>query len=321
MTHVLTAVPVPLFLMISGYLYFNNIKIEEGLGVDTYKKKTWARIKSLLVPYLLWNFFVLGLFAVTQSLSGNSEVMQKDGYKLIADYDLIDYCKSFWALDSTGMPMDGPLWFIRDLFVISLFSPIVYTGVKYLKWLFVIILFALGFCGVEIPIPFIDYQYKIGFAEMYFTLGASFMLLDKNWLIKLRAPKFMFPIMLLAILGACGMAYTAMIEETSLSNISTYTYRILGSLLTFGIAERLVDRGCKIPEWLSTSSFFIFAMHKPVQVIVRRLSFAVLHPQNGLVLTSMIFIVPTIVICICLISFYIIRRYIPYLKCLNGYRL
>ena len=113
---VFTAVPVHLFFMISGYLYFNKCTLHEGFNKEVYVKKTRSRIKSLLIPYLIWNLLVFLFFTVMQSLTSGSAVMQKDGYKALADYELIDYLKNFWALDSTGMPVDGPLWFIRDLF-------------------------------------------------------------------------------------------------------------------------------------------------------------------------------------------------------------
>lgn len=120
---VFPAMAVPLFFFISGYLYFNKIELngDKCFSLTLWKHKTYSRIKSLLIPYLSWNLIVLLLYFAVQQIAGNSEVMAKDGYKLIADYSLMDYGKAFYALDSTGMPIDGPLWFIRDLFIVSAF--------------------------------------------------------------------------------------------------------------------------------------------------------------------------------------------------------
>ena len=61
-TNVFTAVPVPLFMMISGYLYFNKCNLSEGFGREVYINKTRSRIKSLLIPYLIWNLLVFLFF-------------------------------------------------------------------------------------------------------------------------------------------------------------------------------------------------------------------------------------------------------------------
>lgn len=49
MLHYLIQTCVPFFFVISGYLYFRTYKKESA------KKKIISRIKSLGVPYLIWN--------------------------------------------------------------------------------------------------------------------------------------------------------------------------------------------------------------------------------------------------------------------------
>ena len=319
-THVFTAFPVPLFLMISGYLYFNNCTIYEGFNKETYIKKTKSRIKSLLVPYLLWNLLVFALFSGMQMLVGGSEIMAKDGYKALSDYTLIDYFKNFWALDSTGMPVDGPLWFIRDLFIISLFSPLVYIGIKYLRWAFVCILCFWGYMGWSFDIPLIDCTFVVDSPEIFFSLGASLMLLAPDVLAKLKEIQLFIPTTIFYLIVLVGLSCCVFDENIGLNKPFLWGYRLFGALFFFACAELIADKGV-IPTWLSTASFFIFAIHKPIQVIIRRLTFAIFHPTNEIVLTSLIFIIPTIVILISLLIFYIIKRWIPWLKCLNGYRL
>ena len=52
LSHVLTHIAVPTFYLISGFLFFINFQKWSWEG---YKKKLSSRIKTLLVPYLLWN--------------------------------------------------------------------------------------------------------------------------------------------------------------------------------------------------------------------------------------------------------------------------
>lgn len=52
LSHVISAIAVPTFFLISGFLFFVNFKTWSW---DGYKKKMKHRVKSLLIPYFLWN--------------------------------------------------------------------------------------------------------------------------------------------------------------------------------------------------------------------------------------------------------------------------
>ena len=318
-TSVIGVIPVPLFFIISGYLYFQNCSFNDGFTKSIYLNKTKKRLKSLLIPYLLWNLLVFILFSLSQYLTSDSQVMSKEGYKLLSDYTFIDYIKVFWALDSTDCPVDGPLWFIRDLFVISIFSPLVYYGIKYLKWTFIVILFVLGYLNISLAIPFLHYTFTVSLATVFFTMGGAFALLAPETPLILKEKQELL-VSIIAIFCIIGLFYSVMCEDY-LVNAFTWSVRVFGSVLFFLIALWLVNKGFSIPVYLSTASFFIFAIHKPIQVIIRRLLFAIIHPSNEIILTSFVIFVPSIVVIISLFIFLIIKYRLPWLKCLNGYRL
>ena len=50
--HSINIVAVPVFFIISGYFFFYQTK---AFGKEAYSKKLRKRIKTLLIPYLLWN--------------------------------------------------------------------------------------------------------------------------------------------------------------------------------------------------------------------------------------------------------------------------
>lgn len=91
-SRILASVAVPLFFFISGYLFF----FRTTFSVDVYKKKLKSRIKTLLIPYLFWNFVVLvGHWIVTVL----SPVQLTSGaYKQVSDYTVCDYLISFGIL-------------------------------------------------------------------------------------------------------------------------------------------------------------------------------------------------------------------------------
>ena len=51
----LVKVAMPVFFIMSGYLFFANV---DKWDVATYKKKILRRVKTLLIPYLIWNLLM-----------------------------------------------------------------------------------------------------------------------------------------------------------------------------------------------------------------------------------------------------------------------
>ena len=88
---------MPMFFFISGYLFFGNV---EKWNWQTYQQKIKRRGKTLLIPYIIWNL----LMAV-----------------MLRPFSPSIFCE----------PANMPLWFLRDLIVVSLLTPIyIYRGEK-----------------------------------------------------------------------------------------------------------------------------------------------------------------------------------------------
>ena len=87
-------ISVPLFFFISGFLFFYNTEFSK----ETYINKIKKRIRTLLVPYLIWNFvaFIILLIEV------HPKVIQF--FPLLKDYrvDIVSFLSSFWV---TNLPM------------------------------------------------------------------------------------------------------------------------------------------------------------------------------------------------------------------------
>lgn len=120
---------VPTFFLISGFLFFYKT---ETFTTGTYKYKLRKRFRSLLLPYLIWNLIYMGYVFIVQCFAPS---LTSPDRKMIADYSLIDFVDSFWHYDgvSYGGPIYGPLWFIRDLIVIDVLSPLLFFLIKKTK--------------------------------------------------------------------------------------------------------------------------------------------------------------------------------------------
>ena len=303
---------VPLFFFMSGYLYFAG-SADKGFSFQAWKKKSWNRVKSLVVPYVAWNLLILALFAGVQYLTGNSPTIQKDGYKLIADYQFIDYLKAFWAFDHSGVPMDGPLWFVRNLIVFSivlsfpLYYCLRYAGILTMLVLFVGMRLGLHFANISVITVF------------YFAWGAFCAI--KKFDLFINVSERTSRLFGLAILSTLLLKITFCVLHSPIERYFDSLYIYTTVALIFGFLAPYIKKGVLKPmPFLASASFFIYAMHKPLQVLFRRYSFAILHPQSELLLCSLNILIPAVVIALCLLAFYIVKRYLPWLKFLNGFR-
>ena len=129
----LVKVAVPAFFVMSGYLYFANV---EKFTEEVYWQKLKRRVKTLLIPYIVWNL-LMALKLQEISLA------------------------TFIA------PANMPLWFLRDLIMVSMVTPILYIGVKRLGWWLALILVPIYLTGVWAVQPDVN-----PYAICFFTFGA-----------------------------------------------------------------------------------------------------------------------------------------------------
>lgn len=102
---------VPIFYLISSVLLFKKQR--------KYIETIFGKIKTLLVPYFLWNSFWIFESALEQSKSISSVITT-----------MMNCSFSEWmSLYGVGLdlpyPKDYPLWFIRDLMLVVLIFPII----------------------------------------------------------------------------------------------------------------------------------------------------------------------------------------------------
>ena len=135
---------VPMFFVISGYLYFHNIQSRDAL-----LRKMRKRCRTLVVPYLIACLFP-ALFALAMETmpwtkafingTGFSENFSKSWYSLL--YML-------YIDAGNGSPYAFHLWFLRDLIVIVALTPLLLLMKKKLGLMMsIIVLFVLNYIGM-----------------------------------------------------------------------------------------------------------------------------------------------------------------------------
>ncbi len=150
---------VPLFYMISGYLFF--LKVPNGV-LSIYEKMN-KRIRTLLVPYIIGCLFFVGFGVLAALLPGTSRFMNSSLLPLLQK-PMVEIFSSIFYDTGNGSPCAFQLWFLRDLIVIVATSPIWYLCLRYMKWMFVGVAFALTFISIS-HVPF--------YALFWFVLGGQ----------------------------------------------------------------------------------------------------------------------------------------------------
>lgn len=151
-------------------------------------------------------------------------------------------------------PFDVPLWFLRDLFIVSLSTPILYYCIKKGKIFFICILFIAYISRILPQIPGLNLD-----AFMFFCLGAFFSLNNRNVLDfgnRFRC------IILPGSVVLCTLSTLFWGREAFVYCCFQSIFCVGGIFALFIVASRfVVVLKIKPKVFLVRSCFFIYALH------------------------------------------------------------
>lgn len=104
---------VPVFFFISGYFFFRNFKI------NAYVSKLKSRVRTLLVPYLLWNILSAIFWYIGILVFGTKCVTDHVSFNSVSDV-VLGIVGSQYSI----------LWFVGILFVYVVLTPVIYYMVN-----------------------------------------------------------------------------------------------------------------------------------------------------------------------------------------------
>ncbi|MFD2598317.1 acyltransferase family protein [Sphingobacterium corticis] len=165
-SHHIGRVAVPSFFLFSGYFLFIQIK---SWSLKVYSSLLKKRARTILVPYLMWNLVAI-LAIVFKNLTFEYINLGSDGgIEGLKKASLFDI---FWIT-----PVNFPLWYLRDLIVMILLSPVIFYFLKYLGKIGLAALFFIYITRIESDIPGISST-----ALFFFGLGSYFGIYKINML-------------------------------------------------------------------------------------------------------------------------------------------
>ena len=245
---------VPGFFFISGFLFF--------LSHKTYFEKINARCHSLLIPYILWNALLLAAYVAAFALGHPQDINGKN----IADFAWTDYLRLFWDRGSYDngnfVPLLCPFWYIRNLLILSLISPMIYYMNHYLRERY---LLAITIWWIVTP-----HNAFIPQSILFFSLGAFFSIQDKNPLSLFIQHKTLFISLCLLLAGADIITHTAF--PTAI-NLQIHRFALIANIpALFLLAHHITTKEKLSPaaSYLSNSAFIVFSIHYPIVVVLRK---------------------------------------------------
>lgn len=302
-SHVLGDISVPLFFLISGFLFF--YKVDWGKAV--FGRKLKSRWHTLFGPYLFWNALAL-LFSFVVTLPFCKALYPgavAQGFQL----SFWECVQGFWVdprVKVGGFP--GPFayqfWFIRDLMVMVVLTPLIRVFLLKMQWIGILILGLLWY-GIE------NQTYIPGLgtsAIFFFSCGVYFSLHRFNLVERFRKV-FLFSMILFPIVACFDLFTTGQTWNLWIHRLDI----LLGILFVFNLSAWLIERGkVGVSGFLSGASFFVFAVHVPILLQnIRKILYLFIRPENGWSLLLVYFLAVFLVIGIALLIYKFLKRFMP----------
>lgn len=305
---------VPTYFLLSGYLFW-----KEGTpwNWQLFGNKIKSRIHTLLIPFLLWNTFSISTFVLemifeNQTWEEISVYLSNVGVSGFWNYCVWGAHKINWL--GWSIPNSGPFaihfWFIRDLMVTIILSPIIYWG---LKKTHIWGLLTLFFCYCSKIWPQI---HGLGIdAIFFFTMGMY--LAENRRSLTNTAQKIKIPVCLGALLLSVACTY--------FNGVTTHIGRLVFPFFALCAVWCYIVLGTTIVKkynfqisqtWV-LGAFFVYALHAcPMPIIgspLAKINTTLISLLKNIPGGSLIYFIssPFVTASFCLIVYFILRLATP----------
>lgn len=297
----ITKLAVPLFFIFSGYWFFRN---PETFSLESYASKILKRFRTLLIPYVFWNYFVWAFQMLIVVLQGHANWIS---IKAFLPGNILDVIIGY-GQGYQGMPKDFPLWFLRDLIVVCLFTPQLYYLLKGRRpW--VLLLFAFLYL-MPFPSGWNLIFLRFPSALLFFSIGA-YMGIHKQNMVEMSRKIPIWLSVTITTLSLVFHVWQCMVHGQCI-DIAKNLFSIVAVIPTIQIASLLVERRQLKPiAFVADSNFLLFALHPII------MSYLIVEPLLGKVSNTPIhfwlvyaseLLIPAIV---CIALYAIMHRFIP----------
>lgn len=286
---------VPGFFFISGFLLF--------LSKKSYGQKIRTRLSTLVIPYILWNGLLLALYLVAFAIGHPQDINGRS----LADYHFIDYIRLFWDRGSYDngnfVPLLCPFWYIRNLFIMCLLSPLLYYIIRYVREGFLILIavwWLMTYDNAFIPQTI-----------LFFSMGAYFSIHEINPLeLTIKHKKLFLSLFVLFAISDIAMHTIAGTPINLQAHRLSLIFNIPALLL---LADLCISKGYS-SKLLPNAAFIVFAVHYPIVVVLRKVCAARFSDASDGVHILLYFVCVIIATLLSLGIYQLLSRYMPKVK-------
>lgn len=268
---------VPLFMIISGFLFFRK-------EVD-WKENLYKKTKRLAIPFLIWSGFWIGFEAI-------GFLFFPDKFDNVFSEGVLGFFIQWTGIPFVRGPLYGPLWYVRELYIISIAAPIIQKPLR--KWPEL-----LGGLGIVLWLLPINSMFRQ--TVVLFVLGGT-LSVKKKWIEKLKQLNWKSGILVLLTGAAISFVQKDLFYQLTLALNVTGAF-ILGSN---SIKNENVRR---FSYETSKYIFLIYCIHgKPLSIA--QIIYTGIIKSQALVYVGY-FALPMLCFCVCLFIAYAFRKFFP----------
>lgn len=251
---------VPLLSMVSGWLFFS---FPAQSATTALRRRMRRRFFSLYLPLVFWN----GLFLLVLGLlfAGRPDSPLFDDLNIrFQSAGWLDYINAVFAI--TKHPVGFQFWFVRDLFVTALVSPVLWLLLRRAPYLGMAVLGAAWMAGNDL---FIFFRSDVVF---FFYLGAFLRIRRVPLEIGGRATLILVAIYvsLVALRSLAPMLLDPADQRPLLLTAATRSMRLVGVVACWGMLLQLAPTrlGTIVAQYAGLA-FFLHAAHYPLLAEVK----------------------------------------------------
>ncbi|MBR0039570.1 MAG: acyltransferase [Lachnospiraceae bacterium] len=234
---------VPLFFIISGFLFFRNLKY-----VNDAVAKLKRRVYTLLIPYLLWNLIYYAIHLLLKPGNG------------ISMGEIIDAAFTY--------KYNPSFWFMYQLILLSIISPILYylfnmswKNKQTVKWLVTIVVVVAAELAIAtgIDIPYLNED-----AFVYYVCGYFLAYLYNSGRINFISKKNILICLLIFVFTFVFNRYIYHLLTLNPKYLNPFIstiviVRLFGAVFLFYFFDMIFSYD-SVPKFMS-QTFFLYAIH------------------------------------------------------------
>ena len=288
----LFAIATRCFFFFSGFLFFRYME-EKDFSWNWLLGKWKNRIRTLLVPFLIWNLLYVGAIVLKNGMFGLLGWGTSSGEMAVVSYGPVN-----WFL--TG-PANFPLWYLRDLIVMSIAAPVFYIASKWLKWPFLFFLTGLYLSPLSPAIPSMQAIFYFGIGVWMGAHKIDFLPLCRK--VKIPAAVVAASLLPLATSQVCRPSHLLLIN----------LFIPFGIISFLNLFDSLISDGKRLKSLIGLSKyvFFIYAVHEIYIMGWTKGFFLRLLGPSFISTCIMFFLVPAIVLIICVLLYRLLDKLAP----------